>query len=283
MKKNIILIPIYNDWKSLKYLINKFKKINKFVLEFIVINDCSTKRISKKIKNQKKIIIINLKKNIGSQGAIAVGLNYVKKNYKDCNIIVMDGDGEDNPNIVCKLINLSNKYPEKIITVNRTTRTENFFFKILYEVYLILTALLSLKYIRYGNFSILKSKYIPKFFCNNDIWFSYSASIENNFNNIMKIYARKEKRYFDKSNMNYCKLILHALKIQSVFRKRIILISIIYVFIFFNFLYKVNETIFFIVTINLIILNFTINLINFIHLKNKPRKYFDLIKDQNYY
>ena len=70
----------------------------------------------------------------------------------------MDGDGEDNPNIVCKLIDLSKKYPKKIITVNRTTRTENFFFKILYELNLIVTALLSLKYIRFGNFSLLKYK-----------------------------------------------------------------------------------------------------------------------------
>jgi heme/copper-type cytochrome/quinol oxidase subunit 4 len=279
MKKNIILIPIYNDWKSLNYLINKFKKIKEFSLEFIIINDCSTKRIPEKIKNQKKITVINLKKNIGSQGCIAVGLNFIKKNYTGCNIILMDGDGEDNPNIVRKLIDLSKKYPKKIITVNRTTRTENFFFKILYELNLIVTALLSLKYIRFGNFSLLKYKYIAKILSSNDIWFSYSASIAKNFNNIKKIYVRKEKRYFDKSKKSYYKLIFHALKIQSVFRKKIILTTIIYIFIFFNLFNKINLTIFFILTINFAILNFAINLINFIHLKNKPKKYFDLIKD----
>ena len=35
----------------------------------------------------------------------------------------MDGDGEDNPNIVCKLIDLSKKYPKKIITVKKIKRT----------------------------------------------------------------------------------------------------------------------------------------------------------------
>lgn len=282
MKKNLVLIPIYNDWKSLNYLIKKFKKVNKFTLEFIIINDCSTQEIPEKIKQQ-KITIINLKENIGSQGCLAVGLNYIKKNYKDCNIILMDGDGEDNPNVVRKLINLTYKYPEEIITVNRTTRTESFFFKILYEANLILTALLSLKYIRFGNFSLFKYKYINKILSNNDIWFSYSASIAKNFNNVKKIFAGKERRYFDKSKMSYYKLILHALKIQSVFRKKIMLISTIYIFIFFNLFNKINLTIFFIIITILIILNFAINLINFIHLKNKPKKYIDLIKDLKSY
>ena len=235
MVKNILLIPIYNDWRSLNYLINKLITVKKFNLELIIINDHSTKKILDTIKNKKKITIVNLKKNIGSQGSIAVGLKFIKDNYSNCNIIVMDGDGEDNPNIISKLIHLSNRYPEKIITVNRTTRTENIFFRILYEANLILTTLLVFKYLRFGNFSLLKSKYIKKVLSNSDIWFAYSAAIANNFINIKKIYAKKELRYFDKSKMNYIKLIFHSLKILSVFRKKIIINSVIYIFIFFYF------------------------------------------------
>ena len=83
MPKYLFLIPLYNDWRSLNLLL---KKINlelskkKRVAEIIILNDAS---ISKKkiFKKQlfflKRIKIINLKTNLGSQKAISIGLKYV--------------------------------------------------------------------------------------------------------------------------------------------------------------------------------------------------------------
>jgi len=281
MVKNIILIPIYNDWESLNHLITKINIIKKNYLEFIIINDFST--IKKFIINKKKIkiTVLNLKKNIGSQGCLAVGLKYIQNNYLNSNIILMDGDGEDNPLIINYLISLSKMHTDKIITVNRTTRTENIFFKILYEINLIFTAILTLKYIRFGNFSLLNIKNLKKIFSNDDIWYAYPASIVNNFNNIIKIYAKKESRYFGKSKMNYFKLFLHSLKILSVFRKRIILISSIYLVIFLYLFIKIN--ILLIIFLILIILNLAINILYLNLRKSKPKNYLDLIKNIKHY
>ena len=72
MKRFTIILPLYNDWKSLSTLLNQigllFKK-SKYFIDVLLINDSSSK-INRYKLNQKKIFkiikIINLKKNIGS-------------------------------------------------------------------------------------------------------------------------------------------------------------------------------------------------------------------------
>ncbi len=91
MKKttHIILIPVYNDWRSLNRLISeidaKIKELNVFRNEILIINDCSTKKIDikrKKLKHIKQINLLTLEKNCGSQKAIALGLLYLKQKKK---------------------------------------------------------------------------------------------------------------------------------------------------------------------------------------------------------
>ena len=84
--KHILLIPVFNDWKSLNKLILKLDNTLKFKKkiqnEILIINDNSTNKLVlnfKKLKLIRKIKIISLKNNFGSQKAIAIGLNYLKK------------------------------------------------------------------------------------------------------------------------------------------------------------------------------------------------------------
>ena len=41
--------------------------------------------------------IIRLKRNMGHQAAIAVGLSYLDGRRMDCDVVIMDSDGEDDP------------------------------------------------------------------------------------------------------------------------------------------------------------------------------------------
>jgi len=73
--ENIVLIPVYNDWKSLNKLLleinNNFNHKNK--LKILIINDCSTDEIfltNTKFDKIKEIKVLNLNKNLGSQKAI---------------------------------------------------------------------------------------------------------------------------------------------------------------------------------------------------------------------
>lgn len=247
----IILISIYNDFKSLNILIENFnfKEIKKTHL--IIINDGSKEKLNISKKNSNKFLIIkiiNLKKNLGSQRAFAVGLDFIKKNYKNSKIILMDGDGEDNPKKIDKILEFSTKEKKKIITVCRLFRRENFLIKLLYEIYFLLVIILTHKIIRFGNYSLIQSSHLKNILSGNAIWFAYPAALINSSINIKKIYERKELRYIDKSKMSYRKLIEHALRIIVVFKDRILINLIIYnvicyflfykkVFLFFSFLF----------------------------------------------
>ena len=86
MKKIIILIPVFNDWKSLAKLLNDIsntiKNIDNFEFNCIVINDSSTiekTQISKPLKI-KSLKIINMKINRGHARCNAFGIKHIIAN-----------------------------------------------------------------------------------------------------------------------------------------------------------------------------------------------------------
>ena len=100
-----IVIPIYNESKNLDSLVSEIflalKGINNF--ELILVNDGSTdnsKQVLEKLKKNYLITIINLNHNKGQSFAIWQGIK--KSKYND--VITMDGDGQNNPTDIKKLI-----------------------------------------------------------------------------------------------------------------------------------------------------------------------------------
>ena len=239
MSKNIIIIPIYNDWKSLNKLLfqlnENFRNSKNFETEILIINDHSSEQINIKNNNLssiKKISIINLNKNLGSQKAIAVGLFYLKDRVKNSFVTIMDGDGEDDPFQVNNMLEEAKKNQDFIITSNRKKRQESLTIQILYKIHLIITFIFSHKWISFGNFTTFSSKNISKILSNNNSWYAHSSSVLNNCK-IKRLYAKREKRYFDKSKVNLLALMEHALRVNVVFFPKIFLNSLLYSFIIF--------------------------------------------------
>lgn len=264
MKYYDILIPVYNDWKSLNKLLTKIDsnlKGLKGKVRVLVINDKSTEKPFfeiKKIKMIRKISVLNLKKNFGSQGAIAIALNYISQSKKKSIISIIDADGEDDPNQLKKMIKFAIKYPKNIIVSNRTKRSEVFIFKLLYKIHLIITLLLTNKWISFGNFSSFNSRNLKNLLKNNFIWFSYSSAVVKNCL-IKNLYAARKKRYFGNSKVSFFKLFLHSLKILSVFQLKIILNTIFILFLLsiislFYDLFLIKLVTYFLLIINFLVL-----------------------------
>ena len=237
------MIPVYNDWNSLNQLLleinSNLAQIKGFKNEILIVNDSSTKKIiikKKKFDNIEKITLLNLRKNCGSQKAIAIGLSYLNTSYKNFFTTVMDGDGEDQPSEIVKMLTLANKFKDYVITSNRKKRKESIFVRLLYNIHLIFTFLLTYKWISFGNFTSFYSSNIKNILYDNQSCFAHSSSVIKNCK-IIRIYAKRGKRYFDNSNLNLLDLIEHSLRINTLFLKRIILTTIIYfifILIFFN-------------------------------------------------
>ena len=239
MIKYVILIPSFNDWECLNLLIPKIGQVLKNTnenVDVLIVNDGSTKKnnlVFKKMSHLKKIEVLNLRKNVKAQIAIATGLNFLKKEKFQGGIIVMDADGQDDPEYLVDIFKESKKNPERTITINRTKRDDELPFKILYQMYLFLSFLLTFKYLKFGVYSYLHSSSLDKILSTNDIHLAYAASLAKHFKNKNVIFAPRKKRILGQSQNNYKSLTHYALKIISVFRNQVLINSIVLVFISF--------------------------------------------------
>jgi len=272
MSNYTIILPTYNDWKSLNILLNQIEnylKKTKNNYKILIINDNSSKKnIYKLNKNKffKEVKILNLKKNIGSQKAIATGLKYIslyQKRY-DNKFIIMDSDGEDDPKKIKDILKLLKKNDKiEIITMDRTIRKESFFFSILYELHLLITFMITFNYIRFGNFSYINKKIINKITKKEDLWFAYSATVNKYFKFRSSIKASRRKRISGKSKMSYLGLINHSLNIQSVYKKNIFISYFFYsLIVVFLHIFYLSEIMIFLIIFSLVahylIINFGI-------------------------
>ena len=241
MKKFIILIPLFNDWKSVSKLLKEIDiQINNWKAEICVfiINDASTEKRSGlefHLKKIKLVKILNMKKNTVHQRCIAAGLKYICKNEDFDRVIVMDADGEDRPEELNDFFKKTEENPNMTITGNRFKRSEGIIFKILYEVHKLLTFIFTGKLIKFGNFSCLPKTHVEQLIQKPHLWNSYSSAVVKTINDRTFIASIRGSRYVLPSKMNFTGLIFHSLSIISVFRNLVIIRSI-FLFLIYLFL-----------------------------------------------
>jgi len=236
MKKYIILIPVYNDWNSVFKLIDNIDlQINNENIEVIIVNDASTESFDNNQKQFSKINsvkIINLIKNGGHRKAIATGLKYCQENLDYDYIIPMDGDGEDRPEELIDFFNQVHETQPEVITATRVKRSEGFVFKFLYSIHKIFTHLITGKLIKFGNYTCLSKSAVSKLLTDGSVWLSYSGAVTKHFPQFSTIQSIRGKRYFGPSKMSIFALILHSLRISTVFKENIFIRVVIIILIF---------------------------------------------------
>jgi glycosyltransferase involved in cell wall biosynthesis len=231
MNKIIILIPIYNDWQSVFELI---KNINSEALtldgEFsvIIVNDASTENKPEflaDLTNLKSIQIINMKENRGHARCNAAGLKYINEKEEFDYVIPMDGDGEDRPEEISLLIEKVKEYPDIVITANRVKRSEGPIFKFCYLAHKYLTLVFTGQTIKYGNYSCLPKSAVSTMVNEPASWSSFSGSLAK----IRKsVPSERGTRYFGPSKMSFFNLLKHSLSIIAVFKKTLLIRSILF-------------------------------------------------------
>jgi len=227
MKNISIIIPVYNDNKSLFKLIDNIDLLNlkEFVIKIIVVDDFSDNKVTdildKKIyKNINTITVIRLNHNYGHQLAIKEGLQEALDNQTDY-AIVMDGDGEDNPEEIKNLLNESID-SQKIVVASRGDRYDSLTFKFFYRTYTILFKLITGNDINFGNFSIIPRNQLAIICSMNTIGSHYPATLLKSKLEINQLKINRGKRYDGESKMNLTSLIYHGLKSFGVFNEIVI-------------------------------------------------------------
>ena len=280
MKKIIILIPVYNDWESLKKLIKEIndiiKDFNDINFECLIVNDCSTIPAPEIIKPNKikSMEILNMRENRGHARCNAFGIRHIFQNKKFDNIILMDGDGEDRPVEIKDLLEKINKNPKVSVVAKRVKRSEGPLFQLLYQVHKLITILFTGKNVNFGNYSILTKEDVRKLHSEASLWSSFSGSVKKHINSLNEINSIRGLRYFGPSQMSLFKLVIHSLSIIAVFKYQVFLRSTIMI-IALAFLNSYLGNLSIVLQILIVIFNLTIFIIS----KREIKK--DLINSHN--
>ena len=267
MKKIIILMPVYNDWQSLKKVLDEtndiIQSIKNFKFDCLIINDCSSidKIKINKPKNFNSLKIINMKNNKGHARCNAFGIRFINSNENCDYVIVMDSDGEDRPQEIKNLIDRIIEEPNISVVAKRVKRSEGKIFQSLYQIHKLVTLIFTGKKINFGNYSCLTKKDINKLSNQASLWSSFSGTVKKNIKILNEIESIRGLRYFGPSKMSLFNLAIHSLSIIAVFKNIVLLrssIMFIALFLMMNFLGATS----FLLQILLLIFNLIIFLVS---------------------
>src|ERR1700691_6805880 len=160
----VVLMPLRDDWPSAAELIRRIDKSispNACSMEIILVDDGSVQRCDRNdfqtgFSAVRAIRTLRLRRNLGHQRAIAIGLVHLQQTTRYDAVVVMDADGEDTPEGVAQLLRAySDAHGAKIVFAERSRRSESFVFRSFYHLYKFLHRCLTGISVRVGNFSIL--------------------------------------------------------------------------------------------------------------------------------
>jgi hypothetical protein len=169
-----------------------------------------------------------MKENKGHTRCNAAGLKYISEKEDFDYVIPMDGDGEDRPEELSLLIEKIKEYPNTVITANRVKRSEGFIFKFCYLIHKYLTLVFTGQIIKYGNYTCLPKSIVNKMINEPASWSSFSGSLAKTVKDKKFIPSERGTRYFGPSKMSFINLLKHSLSIIAVFKKTLLIRSILF-------------------------------------------------------
>ena len=114
--KIVVIIPAYNEEKSIGPLIDEIRKEVPF-LDIIVINDGSRDETAS-VARSKNVVVLDLPCNLGVGGAVQAGYRYTYEKGYDF-VIRVDGDGQHPPDEIPKLIKTISKQGADLVIGSR--------------------------------------------------------------------------------------------------------------------------------------------------------------------
>lgn len=228
--KLMILMPVYNDWAALSLLLpilERELKANELRTTILLVDDGSTMTFHGSLEQGvfqsiERIDVLSLRRNIGHQRAIAVGLSYIAANHPGNTVVVMDADGEDNPKDVPRLVRecVANE-GKKIVFAARIRRSEGWTFTFFYHLYRLIHFLLTGVRVRVGNFSVIPPNILTRLVAVSELWNHYAAAAHKAKLPITLVPTVRVERLDGTPSMDLVSLVVHGLSAMAVFGDRI--------------------------------------------------------------
>jgi polyisoprenyl-phosphate glycosyltransferase len=222
----VILMPVFNDWSVADLLLQRIDTMlaqHGLTSNVLMIDDGSTEPIphifpSSRMTALRKLEIIQLRRNLGHQRALAVGLVHLHEINQYDAIVVMDADGEDSPNDIPSLLRqIAIHDYDKIVFVERAKRAEGRTFKTFYGLYRLLHRVLVGFDVRFGNFSIIPAHFVERLVVSSELWNHYAAAAVKIKLPIATLRLDRAQRLSGQSKMSLANLVLHGLSAMAVY------------------------------------------------------------------
>lgn len=219
-----VLVPIYNDWESLRELVQNLNQtlVARWRLHLVVINDASTEPrpanlLDGSLPAFSSATCVHLKCNLGHQRAIAAALAWIGASENARPVVVMDGDGEDKPSDVLRMLDVfAEKGASTAVFAERTRRSESYAFRQFYRLYRWAHwAMVGLP-AKIGNFSVLPPRAVQGLIVSNYLWYHYAATVVRTRTPFVTVKTARGHRYAGSSKMNFVSLIRHGMSAIAV-------------------------------------------------------------------
>ena len=225
----VVLTPVYNDWSAVRLLLPLLDAElarQRLKARVMLIDDASfeprPERLLSDLDAITEIRVLTLRRNLGHQRALAVGLSYVQERIPCEAVVVMDADGEDNPSDVPRLVaEMAAHEGRTIVFAQRIRRSEGFIFTFLYHLYRLAHRVLTGIPVQVGNFSIVPSALLDRLVVVSDLWNHYAAAVFHSRLPFTMIPTPRGRRLAGRSSMNLVSLVGHGLSAIAVFADRV--------------------------------------------------------------
>jgi polyisoprenyl-phosphate glycosyltransferase len=222
-QRTAIVVPIYNDWRSFYKLAEALRNLDLPKPWLIVVDDGSSENgpdLALLTRSGLSGEVLRLRRNIGYQVAIAVGLCRAVSGASDRPIVVMDGDGEDRPGDVGTLLAALSQSP--VAVAERARRHASLGFRIFYRLYGTAFRTLTGRYLGFGNFCALSASALRRLIGMPELTLHVAATILRSGLTIQRLPIDRGPRYDGQSKMNFVDLTSHGLRSVAVFGETVL-------------------------------------------------------------
>lgn len=218
-----VLMPVYDDWDAARVVVARVRAaLGGKPCTFVLVDDASHQPVPADMTS-KDLRVVRLRRNLGHQRAICVGLCWIRERLRARRVIVMDADGEDLPEDVPALLEKFDNAGGRAVTfARRRRRSERALFRALYTLYRWLHLWLTGISVRVGNFSVLSADHIERLTVSSETWNHYAASVFKSRLPMQEIPLDRARRISGTSRMNFVSLVLHGLSGISVFTETVV-------------------------------------------------------------
>lgn len=222
----IVVTPVYEDVEASSRLFKEFAANFGSDVFVVAVDDGSVKQplgIESLSNAGVDGVILKLRRNVGHQRAIAIGLGYASEHMQSSqHVVVMDSDGEDLPATIPSLLAKLESNQVDVVVAQRKSRVETLRFKAFYAVYKRFFNLMTGRAISFGNFMALKSAAVKRLVAMQELSIHVAGAVLASKLRTGVCPLDRGPRYAGQSKMNFVGLALHGFKALMVFAEDVL-------------------------------------------------------------